>query len=129
VAVGLLWTIGTEETASTFYATNERVKPLSASTVTITFAGEGENGGFRFAHATGTAVRNADSAYTICFAGPQSLVKAYDPGTGEFGTFVPPHVTGNLNQFTTAGWKFYGGYARLRENSLLRYECSTSYEA
>lgn len=129
IAYGLLWTVGTEETANTFYPTNERVKVLSASTVTLTVNGEGENGGMRFAHAASTAVRNADSAYTICFAGPQSLVKLYDPGVGEFGQFVEPHVTGNLNQFTTAGWKFYGGYGRVRENSLLRYECSTSYEA
>lgn len=129
IAYGLLWTVGTEETANTFYPTNERVKVLSASTVTLTVNGEGENGGMRFAHAASTAVRNADSAYTICFAGPQSLVKLYDPGVGEYGQFVEPHVTGNLNQFTTAGWKFYGGYGRVRENSLLRYECSTSYEA
>lgn len=129
VAVGLHWTIGTEETGSTFYHTNEQIKTLSASTVTITFNGQAENGGFRFDHASGEAVRNADSVYTILYGGPGSGVKLYDPGTGEFGAFVQPHVTGALNQFTVAGWKFYGGYGLISQNRILRGEYSTSYEA
>lgn len=129
VAVGLHWTVGTEETSTTFYHTNEMIKPLSASTTTITFVGPSENGGFRYDHASGTAVRNADSVYTVLFGGPASAVKLYDPGTGEFGEFVQPHTTGNLNQFITAGWKFYGGYGLISQNRVLRGEYSTSYEA
>jgi hypothetical protein len=48
---------------------------------------------------------------------------------GEYGQVVGPKVEGLLDQFTSVGWKFYGGYARLSENRLMRYECSTSYEA
>ncbi len=129
VAAGLFWWIGTEETGSTFYHTNEPVKPLSASTVTITSLGTGPNGGLRFGHATGTAVRNADSVYTILFGGPQSLTKVFATDVGEYGMTVGPKQTGLLDQFNSLGWKFYGGYGRISEHRLLRYECSTSYEA
>lgn len=129
VAVGKFWTVGTEETGATIYPTNERIKPVSASTTTITFIGEGENGGFRFDHAAGEAVRNADSVYTIVFGGPGSLLKLYDPKTGEFGQVVGPKQSGIVDQFASIGWKFYGGYGRLTENRILRGEYSTSYEA
>lgn len=129
ITAGLLWTIGTEETANTHYPTNERVKIVSASTTTLTILGEGENGGLRFSHASGEAVRNADSVYTIVFGGPSSLVKLYAPSVGEFGQDVGPTKSGLLEQFASIGWKFYGGYSRLTENRLLRFECSTSYEA
>lgn len=129
IADGLMWTIGTEETANTFYPTNERVKILSASTTTLTILGEGPNGGLRFDHDAGVAVRNADSVYTIVFGGPQSLVKVFATDVGEYGDTVGPKVTGTLDQFNTLGWKYYGQYGRIAENRLLRYECSTSYEA
>lgn len=130
IAVGLMWTIGTEETGSTFYPDNERFKPLTAATTTFSaFVGEGENGGFRFAHANGVAIRNADSVYSIVFGGPSSLLKLYAPEVGEYGKVVGPKVQGLLEQFTSVGWKYYGNYSRLTENRLLRFECSTSYEA
>jgi hypothetical protein len=34
-----------------------------------------------------------------------------------------------LDQFGSLGWKFYGGYGRPTENTVLRFEGSTSYEA
>lgn len=126
---GLFWNVGTEETGSTFYPTNERVKVLSAATTTLTIAGEGENGGMRFAHDSGATINNNDSVYPIVFGGPGSLVKVYAPGVGEFGEVVGPKATGLADQFTSIAWKWYGGYGRLKENSLLRHECSTSYEA
>lgn len=129
IAAGQLWTVGTEETGSTNYPTNERVKVLSASTVTLTVTGMGENGGVRYAHASGAAVRNADSVYTIVYAGPASLVKLYDPTTGEFGKVVGPKVDGLLDQFNSVGWKFYGGYGRITENRLVRGEYSASFDA
>lgn len=129
VAVGLYWMVGTEETGSTFYPDNERFKRSTAVTTTVNIIGEGPNGGLRFDHSSGDAVRNADSVYTILFGGPMSLVKLYAPQVGEYGEVVMPHVSGNLEQFTTAGWKFYGNYGRVTEHRLLRVECSTSYEA
>ena len=129
VAVGLLWTVGTLETGNTFYPTNERFKAVSASTVTITILGEGENGGLRFAHASGVTVTNSDSAYSVVFGGPSSLIKLFAPAVGEFGEVVGPKKSGLLDQFASVGWKFYGGYSRLTENRVMRFECSTSYEA
>jgi hypothetical protein len=105
------------------------VKVTGASTTTLTIIGEGENGGLRFDHAAGTAVRNADSVYTIVFGGPGSLLKLYDPATGEFGKVVGPKVSGMADQWASIAWKFYGGYGKLTENRLLRGEYSTSYEA
>jgi hypothetical protein len=124
------WTIGTEETASTFYPTNEQVMVNTVTTTSVSaFVGQAENGGLRFAHANGAAVRNADSVYTIAFGGPGSLVKVYAPEVGEFGEVVGPKESGLANQFTSIAWKFYGNYARLTDNMILRGEYSTSYEA
>ncbi|MFA6174723.1 MAG: hypothetical protein WC701_13730 [Kiritimatiellales bacterium] len=128
-AAGMFWTIGTEETSTTVYPTNERVKVVSAVSTTITVIGEGENGGLRFDHAAGEAVRNADSVYTIVFGGPGSLVKAFDPAIGEYGEVVGPKKFGMLDQFASIGWKYYGGYGRITENRIVRGEFSTSYEA
>lgn len=128
-AKGLFWWIGTEETGATFYATNEPVRVLSASTTTLTILGQGANGGLRFAHDAGASIRNADSVYPILFAGPKSLVKVFATDVGEYGQTVGPKQSGLLDQFNSLGWKFYGGYGRVSENYLLRYECSTSYEA
>jgi len=128
IADGELWTIGTEETGSTFYPTNERFKVLSAATTTLTILGEGPNGGLRFDHDSGVAIRNAYSVYPIIFGGPESLVKVYAQDVGEFGQIVGPKTSGVLDQFETLGWKYYGGYGRVAENRLLRFECGTSYE-
>lgn len=129
IVTSLLVWIGTEETAGTHYATNEPVRVLSASGTTVTVMGQSPNGGLRFDHAAATAVRNADSAYTIVFAGPESLVKVYATDVGMYGKEVGPKVYGTLDQFNTLGWKWYGAYALLTNNRLMRFECSTSYEA
>jgi N4-gp56 family major capsid protein len=128
-AYGLFWWLGTEEAASTFYPTNEPLKVISASGTTVTILGTGPNGGLRYTHAAGSAVRNADSVYTILFGGPQSMTKVFATDVGEYGMTVGPKQTGLLDQFNSLGWKFYGGYGRISEHRLLRYECSTSYEA
>ena len=122
------WTIGTEETASTHYPKNERVWAVSHATGTVTIVGEASNGGLRFDHASGTAVRNADSVYTIVFGGPRSLAKVFQPSVGEFGMPVGPKVDGTLDQFVSLGWKFYGGYGVIAQNRLLRAEVSSSLD-
>lgn len=127
--LGFAWTVGTEETGNTFYPKNESVKWVSTTTSVVTFIGEGANGGFRFDHTAADTLRNADSAYTIVFGGPESLAKVYDPSIGEFGAVVGPKRGGNLDQFEGIGWKFYGGYGRLSENRLLRAEVSVRAEA
>ena len=120
--------IGTEETGSTFYPTNEPYKYVSGTTTAV-IIGRGKNGGLRFAHADEAAVRNADSVYPVLFAGPKSLVKVFAADVGEYGKTVGPKVDGILDQFNTLGYKFYGGYAVVSQNYLLRAEFSTSYEA
>ena len=129
IAQGMWLTIGTEETANTHYPNNERVQVASVDGATITIVGEGPNGGLRFDHASGVAVRNADSVFTIVFGGPQSLAKLYATEVGEYGQVVGPKRTGLLDQFVSLGWKFYGGYGRIAENRLLRGEYAVSAEA
>lgn len=129
-AYGLFNWLGTEETASTFYPMNEPVKYISgASGTTVTILGRGSNGGVRFPHTTSEYMRNADSVYPILFAGPRSLVKVFATNVGEYGQTVGPKVDGLLDQFNSLGWKYYGGYAIVSENWLVRGEFSTSYEA
>ncbi len=119
-------TIGTEETDSTHYATNERVMFISHATGVVSFVGEGSNGGLRFDHAAGTAVRNADSVYTIVFGGPQSIAKVYQPSIGEYGEVIGPERTGLAKQFVSMAWKWYGGYGLISQNRILRAEVSSS---
>ena len=129
ITEGKLWTIGTPEVAGTNYPTNERIKCLSAVTTTIQIQGEGENGGLRYAHDTGTVVQNNDSVYPIVFGGPESMLKVFVPEVGEFGMTVGPEVSGLLDQFTHIGWKWYGAYSRLVEKNIIRKEVSVSYES
>jgi N4-gp56 family major capsid protein len=129
ITVGRYLTIGTEETGDTHYETNERVKVISVSGTDITIAGAGSNGGLRFDHASGVAVRNADSVYPTVFGGPGSLKKWWDPGTGEFGKLLMKEKQGLLEQWISYAWKFYGAYARPVENRIVRAENSSSLDA
>jgi hypothetical protein len=123
------WTIGTEETDSTHYPTNERVYAVSYSGSVVTIIGEAGNSGFRFDHAAGAGVRNADSVYTIVFGGPKSLAKVYQPSIGEYGQPVGPKKDGILDQFWTLGWKFYGGYSIMSQNRILRAEVTADSDS
>jgi len=120
----------TRETGNTHVANNERIKYINHdSSPTVSFLSEGANGGARFDHASGTTINNNDSAYPIVFGGPESLAKVYATEIGEYGQIVGPMRDGRLEQWVSLGWKWYGGYGRLRENGLLRYEVSVSAEA
>src|SRR5690606_2524316 len=130
-----------EETGSTHYPDNEIVwvDDTWTSGTTIPIIGTGANGGLKFAHATGVAVRNADHAYPVVFGGPASIAKLYasnyisDAGTemsaGDMGVMVGPKPAGNLNQWALMGWKFYGGFGLWSEGWLLRGEFSSSVQA
>ena len=128
VASGRYLTIGTEETGSTFYPTNERVKHVSGTTTSV-IVGRGPNGGLKFDHANGAGVRNADSVYPVLFGGPNSLAKAYAVEVGEFGEIVGPKRDGLVDQFVSLGWKWYGAYGIINENWLVRGEYSSSLDA
>jgi N4-gp56 family major capsid protein len=129
---GHYYTIGTEETGSTHYPKNEIVRFISHNSSQVcTIVGEGPNGGLRFTHPGGavTAVRNADSVYTIVMGGPKSLAKVYQPSVGPFGTVVGPKKDGLVDQFVSLGWKFYGQYGIIAQNRILRAEVSSSVNA
>jgi N4-gp56 family major capsid protein len=122
-------TIGTIETANTHQSTNERVQIITVAGTTITISGEGANGGFRFDHASGVTISNADNVGTVTFGGTKSLAKVYDPLTGEFGEVLPPEKVGALKHIYQLGWKWYGQYERWNESMLLRQEVSFSRDA
>lgn len=128
VASGRLLTVGTIETGDTFYPMNERVDHVSGTTTSV-IVGQGSNGGLKYDHANGSTVSNADSVYPVLFGGPMSIAKAYASDVGEYGEVVGPKMSGNLDQFVSLGWKFYGGYGRINENWLIRGEYSSSLDA
>jgi N4-gp56 family major capsid protein len=121
--------IGTHETGSTHYSTNEIVTITGVNSTTITVAGEGSNGGLRFDHASGAAVSNDDNVGTVVFGGPESLTKIYDPMVGEYGDVVGPKKEGILDHLYTLGWKWYGTYDLSIENRILRYEVAFGRDA
>jgi N4-gp56 family major capsid protein len=121
--------IGSHETGSTHYATNEIVTITSVNSTTIGVAGEGANGGLRFDHVTGSAVSNDDNVGTIVFGGPESLTKIYDPLVGEYGDVVGPKKEGMLDHLYTLAWKWYGTYDLSIQNRILRYEVAFGRDA
>lgn len=129
ITVGRYVTIGTEETGSTHYETNERVYVVSASGTTVTIIGAGSNGGLRHNHASGVAVRNADSVYPVAYGTMGSIMKWWEPSVGPYGEIVGPGTDGLVKQWTNIGWKWYGAYARVVESHILRGEYSSSLDA
>lgn len=128
VVNGRLLTVGTEETANTFYPKNERVMWVSGTT-TATIVGSAANGGVRFDHPVTDYVLNADSVYPVVYGAPGSLVKVYAEEVGPFGEFVGPMYDGLAKQWQSSAWKFYGNYGRVAENQILRGEYSSSLDA
>jgi N4-gp56 family major capsid protein len=129
IVAGMKLSIGTEETGSTHYSTNEEVTVASVASKVITIIGSAENGGLRYDHASGAAVRNADHVAPVVFGSPESLAKVYDVEVGEYGELIPPYRDGSVKQFVKAGWKWYGNYSRISEARLLRAEVSLSIQA
>lgn len=130
IVAGMQLTIGTEETGDTHQPVNEIVfvNDDYVSGTTVNIIGEGANGGLRFDHASGVAVRNADNAYPAVFGG-RSLIKAFAPETGAYGKVVGPQEQGILKQFRSLGWKAYLGYGLVAENYIARSEHSSSLQA
>lgn len=126
--------VGTAETGNTFYETNERIRTKNSYTATstsLTLVGSGANGGFRFAHASGTAVTNKDNVYPVLFGSPTSLVKMYSSDIGPFAAIVGPKVSGLADQFKSLAYKWYGGYGLAVPTSALRgeYACTLGANA
>jgi hypothetical protein len=121
--------IGTEETANTHQLDNERVWLNTFTGSTLSIVGQGPNGGFRYGHASGVAIDNSDSVHTVVLGGPESLASIYATEVGRFGQLVGPKRDGILDQFITLGFKWYGVYARVAENRVVRLEVSASDDA
>ncbi len=126
-ASGRYLTVGTEETSTTYYPTNERVKHISGTTTSV-IVGGGPNGGLKYDHAILSKVQNNDSVYPVLFGGPSSLAKIYAPDVGEFGEVVGPKRDGLVDQFVSLGWKWYGAYAIMNQNWLVRGEYVSSLD-
>lgn len=129
VGSGRMLTIGQKETSTTLYPNNERVRHTSGTT-TMSFVGQGANGGLRFDKIAGTdKVENADSVYPVVFGTKGSLVKVYAKETGENGELVGPLTDGLAEQWQSLAYKWFGGYGRVAENYILRGEYSSSLDA
>ena len=124
---GRMLTLGTGETSSTHYDTNERVRWISGTTACV-IVGEGANGGVRFAHTTAEYVYNGDTVYPVAYGSPGSLVKVFASDVGEFGELVGPLSDGLAHQWQSLAWKWYGAYGRIAENRILRGEYSSSLD-
>jgi N4-gp56 family major capsid protein len=129
IAAGQRMLVGTKETGATLYPTNESVIVTNVNGTTITIAGEGANGGLRFAHAAGEAFTNTDNVIPALFGGPFSLAKIFDTEIGEYGQVVGPDVQGLAHQWKSMAWKWYGNYARAVESWIHRVEVSTALDA
>jgi len=79
--------------------------------------------------ASAVAVRNADTVFPVLFAGPESMAKVYATEVGEYGEIVGPKEQGLVNQFSSLGWKWFGGYGLWTDSSLSRAEVSSSLES
>lgn len=127
VSAGRHLTVGTIETASTFYPTTETITWVSGTT-TVTFIGAGANAGFRYDHANGETFNNSDNVYPVLYGSPDSLVKVYASDVGEFGQLVGPKTWGLVDQWQSLGWKWFGAYGIVAQNRLIRGEYSSSLD-
>jgi N4-gp56 family major capsid protein len=120
----------TIETGNTWYDTNELALVTSVSGTTIGVAafdpGPGNNGGLRYAHASGVTVTNNCSVFPIVIIGPNSVTKVASSFTGPFGESVVTGPFDRLGRFLTFGWYLIAGWGRTREAWLFRGECGSS---
>lgn len=129
ISVGQRLMIGTVETSTTYYETNEMLVVTGVNGTTITIAGGGANGGFKYDHASGVAVKNADNVFSAIFGCPESIAKVYNVETGPYGEVIPAERTGSLKQFIGTGWKWYGNYGVISNARWIRVETSSGMDA
>jgi N4-gp56 family major capsid protein len=135
-AVGNLLAIrDAAEAANTWSDTNELVYVTAVGTASaagtgVDFwaldAGPGNDGGLRYAHASGTAVNDSNSVFPIMIVGPQSVQKGYSSFTGPYGESIVAGPFDHLQRFLSVGWYGIMGFTRTRVPWLLRGECGSS---
>lgn len=88
--------------------------------------GPGDNGGVRYAHASGTTVNDNNSVYPIPVLGPNSITKYYSDLTGPWGETLVVGPLDRLGRFKTLGWYLIAGWGRARNVWLLRGEVGSA---
>lgn len=140
LAVGDFITLGTLEDGATVTTENasaavsrlETVLVTAVNGTTLTVAGMGyasgaaQTPGLRYAHPSGEAVTEAAQIAAIPIFGPSSVMKAYAPANGPFGTSVVSGPFDTLQRFHNIGWKFTGGWAKTMGLWTVRLEVACS---
>jgi N4-gp56 family major capsid protein len=122
--------------------TNELVQVIAVGTagaggtgltVTAYDPGPNNNGGLRYAHASGTAVITATNTagsanvYPLAIFGPQSITKAASSETGPYGVATVTGPFDVLGRFVNHGWYLISGWQRTTERWLWRLETGGTY--
>lgn len=140
IAVGDILTIGvledgggTVDVEKTAEKT-ENVLVTAVAGTTITIAGLGfvesdvTTPGFRYAHATLTAVTEADLVAAMPVFGPQSAMKAYAVRTGPMGEGRVSGPFDVLGRFVNVGWYAVLGYKKTIGIWTVRIEVATKHQ-
>lgn len=129
IAVGQwLSIIDAAETGNTWSDTNELffVTSIVSTTVTGFVLDPGPDGGFRYFHASGKTVSNANAVYPLVCIGPNSVTKAASSLTGPYGETVVTGPFDRLGRFLNFGWYAIVGYGRTQDGWLFRGEVGSS---
>ncbi len=135
VVGGYLTILDAAETGNTWTDTNELFYPTVVGTGGAggtgisgwaLDSGPGDNGGIRYAHASGTTVTNNYAVFPTVILGPNSLVKAASDLTGPYGMTVVTGPFDNLGRFPVVGWYLIAGWSRTKNGWLMRLETGSS---
>lgn len=122
------------EPGNTWFDTNELFYVTDATTTTAPVGfmldpgpAVGSNeGGARYAHASGKTITNKANVYPLPIFGPNSITKICSSFTGPFGETVVTGPFDRLGRFLTFGWYALLGYARTLNGWILRGEVGSS---
>lgn len=122
------------EPGNAWFDTNELFRVTNAATTTAPIGfmldpgpSVGSNeGGARYAHASGKVVNNNACVYPIPIMGPNSLTKVCSSFTGPYGETVVTGPFDRLGRFLTFGWYGLLGYARTLNSWLFRGEVGSA---
>jgi N4-gp56 family major capsid protein len=122
------------EPGNAWFETNELFRIISGGTTTSVVGfmldpgpSVGTNeGGARYAHASGKTFTNNRSVYPIPILGPNSVTKICSSFTGPYGETVVTGPFDRLGRFLTFGWYGLLGYARTLNSWLLRGEVGSA---
>lgn len=127
--------VDSAETGNTWSDTNELFRVTAIGTTGAAGTGvdgfcldpgPGDNGGCRYAHASGTTINNNNSVYPFPVLGPNSITKYYSDLTGPWGETLVVGPLDRLGRFKTLGWYLIAGWGRARNVWLLRGEVGSS---